>query len=188
MIRGILPNDLKYYMGQAAHKRSAQERREEGQALSQMIDDHVKRARADMKRHDLGQALNEIPGWWDCYTRETAKAFRTDETRANYRQAFSKYKAWAEEEELQAIPISAEVLAHYLLHEGSNGTRPDKLKKTASALRFYQSWLEPKHDEVLVNATLAWLFDRWAEDQEQAAEATETQSQQPTANIGPAQH
>jgi hypothetical protein len=49
--------------------------------------------------------------------------------------------------------------------------------------------MEPKHDEVLVAATLAWLGDRWAEEeQERAAEAKTETTEQPLANLGPAQH
>ena len=150
-IRGILHGiDSQPAPPRVARKRSAQERQEEEQAFSRVIDEHIKRARADMRRHDLAQTLNEIPGFWDCYTRETERAWRTPETRATYKQLFERYKAWAEEQELQVVPISAEVLSHYLIHEASDGARPEKLKKIVSALRFYQGWLEPKHDEVLV--------------------------------------
>jgi hypothetical protein len=114
---------------------------------------------------------------------ETQRAWRSDDTRATYRALWDKYRAWAGEEGLQAVPVSAEALSHFLIHEASDGARPEKLKKTVSALRFYESWLAPR-DDILVNATLAWLTDRWAEEeQERKTETTE----QP-ANIGPAQH
>jgi hypothetical protein len=189
-IRGILHGiDSQPAAPRIARKRSAQERQEEEQGLSRVVDEHIASARADMKRHTLAQILNELPGFWASYTAETEKAWRTPETRATYKQLWEKYRAWTGEEGLQAVPVSAEAVSHFLIHEGADGARPEKLKKIVSALRFYQGWLEPKHDEVLVNATLSWLAAKWfEEDQEKAAEAkTETQTEQP-ANIGPAQH
>jgi hypothetical protein len=187
-IRGILHGieTRPLPQGERLPRRTPQERQKEGQALSRAIDEHIARARADMRRHDLAQTLNELPKFWDCYVAETQRAWRSEETRSTYRQVFERFRAWAEEQELQVVPISAEVLSHYLIHLGADGARPEKLKKVVAALRFYNSFIEPKHDDVLVAATLAWLGDRWAEEeQERAAEA---KTEQPLANPGPAQH
>jgi hypothetical protein len=184
MHRGVLPNNIPAFCEYTAtHKGEATF--DPREPIARVIDAYRQRTAIEAKRVILAQMLGDIPGFWACYEREMARAAGSKETQATYRQAVAGYTDFCADQQLPAFPATAEVLAHYLLFEGGNGARPEKLRRIVSAVKFYESWREPPLDDVLVKAMLAWQEDRWNESHEKEAE---TETEQPAASNGPAQH
>src|SRR5262249_37045204 len=80
------------------------------------IEDVRRRAELERKRVDLAKMLYDLPGFAEIYQRETEKAYRSEETRASYKQFYKRYVEFCAEEELPAHPISSEILGHFVLH------------------------------------------------------------------------
>jgi hypothetical protein len=142
------------------------------------IEDVQRRAELERKRVDLAKALYDLPGFAEIYQRETERAYRSEGTRASYKQFYQRYVAFCAEEDLPAHPISSEILGHFILHEACRpDVRVQRLKQIVAGIRFYQSWLETSRDDILVDSLLAWIGDREAEENEKIAEQA--------ANINP---
>jgi hypothetical protein len=167
-----------------AHKPTIERLRDLGDSkpVSDCIEEVRRRVELERKRADLAKMLYDLPGFVEVYQRETEKAYRSEETRASYKQFYKRFVEWCAEESLPAHPISSETLGHFVLHEANKpDMRVQRLKQIVSGIRFYQSWLETARDEILVDALLSWIKNREDEENEKIAEAAAANT--PTTNI-----
>jgi hypothetical protein len=135
------------------------------------IEDVARRANIERRRVDLAKALYDLPGFAEIYQRETEKAYRSEGTRASYKQFYKRYVEFCAEEDLPAHPISSEILGHFILHEAVKpDMRVQRLRQIVAGIRFYQAWLETSRDDILVDSMLAWIQDRENEENEKIAE------------------
>jgi hypothetical protein len=181
-MKGILPNDVANFRGSVPG-----DALDPAHPVSVAINDMQKRLRLKARCIELASMLNDLPGFYEIYTRETQKAYGTENTRATYKSDFERYRTWCAENDLPAIPATPEVLSHYLLNAAGDGVKPDRLQRTVSAVRYYQEWVggEPPCDDILVKSVLNWARRHWNEEQNKEIETAATL---PSANNGAGQH